>query len=89
MQHPPAPSRLAPVDQLRGLLMVLMAIDHASYFIARRHFGEFWGYPLPDYGGADWFLTRFVTHLAAPGFSLLMAAGVVLFAQARAQGRLG
>ena len=35
--------RLLSLDALRGLIMMLMAIDHASYFIAKVHPSEFWG----------------------------------------------
>ena len=54
-------SRLASLDAARGLIVVLMAIDHARAFIARNHPSEFWGTPLPDYQG-DWlaFMTRLV-----------------------------
>ncbi len=76
-------ARLLWLDGLRGLIMVLMAIDHASYFVAKVHLGEFWGLPLPDYGSAAAFLTRFVTHFCAPGFFFLMGIGMVLFANAR------
>lgn len=76
-------ARLHWLDALRGLIMVLMAIDHASYFIDKMHWGEFWGIPLPDYGGAAPFLTRFITHFCAPGFFLLMGVGMVLFADSR------
>jgi uncharacterized membrane protein len=77
-------SRLPSLDSLRGLIIVVMAIDHARAFVARNHPGEFWGTRLPDYQG-DWlaFLTRLVTHLCAPGFMFLMGAGAALFAASR------
>jgi uncharacterized membrane protein len=75
--------RLNALDAHRGLIMVLMAIDHASYFIARVHSAEFWGVTLPSYPDAFWFWTRWITHLCAPGFSLLMGTGMVLFAVSR------
>jgi uncharacterized membrane protein len=59
--------------------MALMAIDHASYFIARVHSAEFWGTALPVYSSAFWFWTRWVTHLCAPGFFFLMGIGMTLF----------
>jgi uncharacterized membrane protein len=75
--------RLNALDAQRGLIMVLMAIDHASYFIARTHSAEFWGVTLPSYPNAFWFWTRWITHLCAPGFFLLMGIGMVLFAVSR------
>ena len=65
---PSAPRRVEALDALRGLIMILMAIDHASYFIAKVHPGEFWGMPLPQYPDGLSFFTRAVTHLCAPGF---------------------
>ena len=75
--------RLLWLDGLRGLIMVLMAIDHASYFVAKVHWGEFWGLPIPDYGTGAAFLTRFVTHICAPGFFFVMGIGMMLFANGR------
>jgi uncharacterized membrane protein len=76
--------RLFPLDALRGLIMILMALDHANHFVAQRHpSGEYWAGPFPFYVSAQPFLTRFVTHLAAPGFFFLMGAGMILFARSR------
>ncbi|HJW29218.1 MAG TPA: heparan-alpha-glucosaminide N-acetyltransferase domain-containing protein, partial [Saprospiraceae bacterium] len=80
-----AAQRLVGLDAHRGLIMVFMAIDHASYFIARVHSAEFWGIALPAYPSALWFCTRWITHLCAPGFFFLMGIGIVLFADARRQ----
>ena len=63
--------------------MVLMAIDHASFFIARVHPAETWAAPPPYYDGVAAFLTRWLTHLCAPGFFLLMGIGLVWFAESR------
>jgi uncharacterized membrane protein len=60
-----------------------MAIDHASYFIARVHPFETWATPPPYYGSATAFVTRWITHLCAPGFFLLMGAGMTWFADSR------
>jgi uncharacterized membrane protein len=77
-------SRLLPLDALRGLIMVLMALDHANHFIAQQHSpGEYWGGGFPIYHDAFPFLTRLVTHLCAPGFFFLMGVGMVLFAHSR------
>lgn len=60
-----------------------MALDHASLLVARTHSAEFWGTALPEYQDPWWFLTRWVTHLCAPGFFFLMGASVALLAEAR------
>ncbi len=75
--------RLLSMDALRGLIMVIMALDHAAFWISRVHPFEFWSAPLPDYGSASWFFTRWLTHLCAPGFFFLMGAGMVLFTESR------
>jgi len=77
--------RLLWLDGLRGLIIVLMALDHASYFVARVHPGEFWGVSLPVYADAGHFLTRLVTHFCAPGFFFLMGASMILFTDSRRQ----
>lgn len=77
------PERLISLDALRGLIMVLMAVDHSSYFIGKLHPAEYWGIPLPQYENALFFLTRLITHPCAPGFFFLMGTGMVLFAASR------
>jgi uncharacterized membrane protein len=62
--------------------MVVMALDHASFFIARVHAAETWAAP-GAYASTTAFVTRWVTHLCAPGFFLLMGAGLVWLAEAR------
>jgi uncharacterized membrane protein len=63
--------------------MIIMALDHASFFIARMHSREFWGTTLPDYPSALPFLLRLVSHFCAPGFFFLMGVGMALMADAR------
>jgi len=75
--------RMLPLDSFRGIIMVLMALDHASYFIGKVHRAEFWGIQLPQYDNVPWFLTRWITHLCAPGFFFAMGAGIALFIGAR------
>ncbi|HEY71782.1 MAG: hypothetical protein B6I35_13670 [Anaerolineaceae bacterium 4572_32.2] len=76
--------RLVPLDALRGLIIILMALDHANHFVAQQHSaGEYWGGPFPRYGDVLAFLTRLVTHLSAPGFFFLMGVGMLLFANSR------
>lgn len=76
-------NRYQSVDALRGLLMVIMAIDHASGFIARQHGSEWWAGAMSAYADGFPFLTRWITHLCAPGFFFLMGAGVYWFAESR------
>jgi uncharacterized membrane protein len=65
--------------------MVVMALDHANTFIARSK-GDFemWADQFPLYfGDGVTFLTRLLTHPAAPGFSFLLGVGMVLLASSR------
>ena len=59
-----------PLDALRGTIMALMAIDHASLYVRRWHPFETWDQPLPDYPSLAAMLTRLATHPCAPGFLL-------------------
>ncbi|GMQ78352.1 MAG: heparan-alpha-glucosaminide N-acetyltransferase domain-containing protein [Anaerolineae bacterium] len=79
-------NRLLPVDALRGFIILVMALDHANFFVARQHPSlEHWGLPIPIYENGLNFLTRFITHLAAPGFFFLMGIGMLLFSQSRSE----
>jgi uncharacterized membrane protein len=77
--------RLAALDIMRGIVMVLMALDHSSgEFNAGRLFTDSArmytaGAPLP----ALQFLTRWVTHLCAPTFVFLAGASLALYVQRR------
>ena len=86
-RSPGGAERLASIDLLRGLLMVVMALDHAGFMVGRFHSQEMWAGAWTRYSAAVPFLTRFVTHFCAPGFFLLMGAGLAFAAEARrAQG---
>jgi uncharacterized membrane protein len=70
-------TRLVSIDIVRGLVMVLMAIDHVrDYFTKLRFEPETLDLTYPSL-----FLTRWVTHLCAPGFFLLAGTGAFLYAQ--------
>ena len=75
--------RLPELDAARGLIMMLMALDHTMGLVCHKGFFEFWAMPVPDYGTLQAFFTRFVTHSCAPGFALIMGAGMVFFAKSR------
>jgi len=67
------PSRLQSVDLLRGIVMVLMALDHARDF-----FGTSGWDPGFATSSAATYLTRWVTHFCAPVFVLLAGAGAAM-----------
>ena len=73
---PPAP-RLESVDLLRGLIMVVMALDHTRDFF---HWSALHGIEPADLAAtsAPIFLTRWLTHFCAPNFSFLAGVGVFL-----------
>jgi len=80
-------SRLDSIDLLRGLVMVVMALDHVK--------GNFWkgGFEPLDladsHANAFVFLTRWVTHYCAPTFVLLAGTGAFLFgARRQSKGQL-
>lgn len=76
----PRAGRLPALDWMRGLVMVLMTLDHASGELNAGRLltdGSFMhkpGAPLP----ADQFFTRWVTHLCAPSFVFLAGAALAL-----------
>lgn len=79
-----APSpRFAAVDAYRGLIMILMAIDHSNANVARQHSSEFYNGAISIYTDAFPFLTRLVTHLCAPGFFFLLGASLYWFMNSR------
>ena len=76
--------RFIPLDLLRGLIIIVMAIDHASLYIRKTHPFEVWNSPVSGYfSNSGAFLTRFITHFCAPGFFFLMGSGMILFAASR------
>ena len=66
--------RVEPVDLVRGLLMLFMALDHT-----RDYFSNSTVDPTdPAHSWPALFATRWVTHLCAPGFTALAGASVYL-----------
>jgi uncharacterized membrane protein len=76
MQQPAPRSRLDSLDLLRGLVMVLMVLDHSRAFLGAG--GDPMNLGLSSPG---WYLTRWVTHLCAPGFVALAGVGAALYAR--------
>jgi len=84
IQHLKRRPRFLPLDALRGLLIVVIALDHTNFHIAQQHSsGEYWGGYFPGFQTPLHFVTRFVTHLCAPGFFFLRGVSMVLFQSSR------
>ena len=93
-QTPKDTSRLAAIDWMRGFVMVLMAIDHASQmwnggrlasdsaYLANLFVGgEYW-IPGTELDPAQ-FLTRWITHLCAPTFLFLSGTSLAMSLEKR------
>lgn len=78
--------RFAGLDACRGLIMVGMALDHCVYLLwtgAREPSFLFWYGPFVSDETLPELVIRLIASLCAPGFFLLMGAGLTLFAAAR------
>src|SRR5688500_11343915 len=80
-------NRIASIDWMRGLVMVLMVVDHASMAFDASHLSQDSAMypgsatmPLPP---AEFF-TRWMTHICAPTFVFLAGVALALSAERRA-----
>ena len=81
---PQARPRIESVDLLRGIIMILMALDHVRDF-----FGNLGANPTDlATASAPLFLTRWVTHICAPVFFLLTGTGACLALRHRSKAEL-
>jgi uncharacterized membrane protein len=76
--------RIESIDVLRGLLMVLMALDHTRDFFS----GAAVDPTDPIHSWPALFATRWITHLCAPGFILLAGTSVYLQRQRKSAATL-
>jgi uncharacterized membrane protein len=81
VSEPARKARLESVDAVRGLIMVVMALDHARDFLGVK---AFMATDLTKTTVA-YFLTRWVTHFCAPGFMLLAGTAAFLSQKAPAE----
>jgi uncharacterized membrane protein len=79
-------SRIATIDWMRGLVMVLMTVDHASMAFDRDHLSKD-SAQYPDAAAmalpAAEFFTRWITHLCAPTFVFLAGTALALSIERR------
>ena len=77
-------SRVEAVDVLRGVVMVLMALDHTRDFFGATNINP------TDLGRATafLFLTRWITHFCAPVFFLLTGTSAYLSLRSKSKGQL-
>jgi len=70
------PGRFDSIDQVRGAIMVLMALDHVRWF-----FTEISTFQPETLANTNFwlFMTRWVTHFCAPGFFLLAGMAICLY----------
>jgi len=79
--------RLESIDALRGLVMIIMALDHVRDFI---HSGAMTGASPTNLATTTpiLFMTRWITHFCAPVFMLTAGLGAYFYLQGRTRGQL-
>ena len=74
MNNSPNNERLSSIDFLRGLMIVLMTIDHVRDMFHSVEIGQY----IPTDAGVFLYATRWITHLCAPTFVFLAGLSVFL-----------
>ena len=86
MSQPKKVERFIALDVLRGLTMVIMALDHSRDFFALN-----WIYYAPtdiNLTNLEVFFTRWITHFAAPTFMFLAGIGLFFASKRRSKDQL-
>ncbi len=81
--------RIAAIDWMRGIVMILMVLDHTSWFFntSRIFADSVLLYESGDVFATDQFFTRWITHICAPTFVFLAGTAIAVSnAQRKAQG---
>ena len=77
-------ARIESIDLMRGIVIVLMALDHTRDFIGTSRFD-----PLDaDLTSLPYYLTRWITHFCAPTFCFLMGIGADLAGRGKTSSEL-
>ena len=86
----PPDRRIVAIDWMRGFVMILMAVDHASIMFNSGRLGFDSGYPIESLGYVAGtplplaqFMTRWITHICAPTFLFLSGTSLALSVERR------
>ena len=80
----PRAGRSVALDAFKGLIMILMALDHVAGFLVKYDgTKEVWYLPAAHSEFWNDYAARFAAHIVAPGFFFLLGVGMVLLTQSR------
>src|ERR1035441_5336911 len=84
--NPLAKNRIETIDLLKGIVMVIMALDHIRDFI---HIGAYSYSPTnPNHSTVFIYFTRWITHFCAPVFCFLAGTSVYFSGKRKTKGEL-